>query len=177
MVSRPTILLPVFLMMNRVDLYNTYQGVILIHVAFQLGFCTFVLRNFMRTLPGEIFDAARIDGASEFGTYWRIALPLSLPGIAAIAVLEFTWIFNDYLWALILIQDDNLKPVTAACPACRDKSSPIGRWSSLARCWPPYPHRSFSFSCSATSSVGLRWDPVNRSQAFQQSAISGQLDC
>jgi len=107
------LLLPVFLMMNRVGLYNTYQGVILIHVAFQLGFCTFVLRNFMRTLPGEIFDAARIDGASEFGTYWRIALPLSIPGIAAIAVLEFTWIFNDYLWALILIQDDNLKPVTA----------------------------------------------------------------
>ena len=107
------LLLPVFLLMNRVGLYNSYGGVILIHVAFQLGFCTFVLRNFMRTLPSEIFDAARIDGASEFGIYWRIALPLSLPGIAAITVLEFTWIFNDYLWALILIQDDALKPVTA----------------------------------------------------------------
>jgi multiple sugar transport system permease protein len=107
------LLLPVFLLMNRLNLYDTYQGLILIHVAFQLGFCTFVLRNFMRTLPGEIFDAARIDGASEFGIYWRIALPLSIPGIAAIAVLEFTWIFNDYLWALILIQDDALKPVTA----------------------------------------------------------------
>ena len=107
------LLLPVFLMMNRVGLYNTYQGLILIHIAFQLGFCTFVLRNFMRTLPGEIFDAARIDGASEFGIYWRIALPLTIPAIAAIAVLEFTWIFNDYIWALILIQDDALKPVTA----------------------------------------------------------------
>ena len=107
------LLLPVFLLMNRLNLSDTYQGVIIIHVAFQLGFCTFVLRNFMRTLPGEIFDAARIDGASEFGIYWRIALPLSIPGIAAIAVLEFTWIFNDYLWALILIQDDALKPVTA----------------------------------------------------------------
>jgi multiple sugar transport system permease protein len=107
------LLLPVFLMMNRVGLYDTYGGVILIHIAFQLGFCTFVLRNFMRTLPGEIFDAARIDGATEFGIYWRIALPLSIPGLAAIAVLEFTWIFNDYLWALILIQDDALKPVTA----------------------------------------------------------------
>jgi multiple sugar transport system permease protein len=107
------LLLPVFLMMNRIGLYNSYQGVILIHIAFQLGFCTFVLRNFMRTLPGEIFDAARIDGASEFGIYWRIAMPLSIPGLAALAVLEFTWIFNDYLWALILIQDDALKPVTA----------------------------------------------------------------
>jgi multiple sugar transport system permease protein len=107
------LLLPVFLLMNRVGLYNTYGGVILIHIAFQLGFCTFVLRNFMRTLPGEIFDAARIDGASEFGIWWRIAVPLTVPAIAAIAVLEFTWIFNDYLWALILLQDDKLKPVTA----------------------------------------------------------------
>jgi multiple sugar transport system permease protein len=94
-------------------LYNTYLAVILIHTAFQLGFCTFVLRNFMRTLPGEIMDAARIDGASEFGIYWRIVMPLTVPGIAAVATLEFTWIFNDYIWALILIQKDALKPVTA----------------------------------------------------------------
>jgi len=107
------LLLPVFILTNKLGLYNTYLSVILIHTAFQLGFCTFVLRNFMRTLPGEIMDAARIDGASEFGIYWRIAMPLSLPGIAAVATLEFTWIFNDYIWALILIQDDALKPVTA----------------------------------------------------------------
>ena len=107
------LLLPVFLLTNKLGMYNTYGGVIMIHIAFQLGFCTFVLRNFMRTLPGEIFDAARIDGASEFGIYWRIAMPLTIPAIAAITVLEFTWIFNDYLWSLILIQDDALKPVTA----------------------------------------------------------------
>ena len=107
------LLLPVFLLNNKIGLYNTYYSVIIIHIAFQLGFCTFVLRNFMRTLPGEIMDAARIDGASEFGIYWRIVMPLTVPAIAALAILEFTWIFNDYLWALILIQDDSLKPVTA----------------------------------------------------------------
>ena len=107
------LLLPVFILTNKLGLYNTYWAVIMIHIAFQLGFCTFVLRNFMRTLSSEIMDAARIDGASEFGIYWRIAMPLSLPGIAAVATLEFTWIFNDYIWALILIQDDALKPVTA----------------------------------------------------------------
>jgi multiple sugar transport system permease protein len=107
------LLLPVFILTNKLGFYNTYWAVIMIHIAFQLGFCTFVLRNFMRTLSGEVMDAARIDGASEFGIYWRIALPLSLPGIAAVATLEFTWIFNDYIWALILIQDDALKPVTA----------------------------------------------------------------
>ena len=107
------LLLPVFLLSNTVGLYNTYWGVIMIHIAFQLGFCTFVLRNFMKTLPGEIMDAARIDGASEWGIYWKIVMPLTVPAIAAIATLEFTWIFNDYLWAIILLQDDSLKPVTA----------------------------------------------------------------
>jgi multiple sugar transport system permease protein len=107
------LLLPVFLLTNKLGLYNTYWSVILIHTAFQLGFCTFVLRNFMRTLPGEIMDAARIDGATEFGIYWKIVVPLTVPAIAALATLEFTWIFNDYIWALILIQSDSLKPVTA----------------------------------------------------------------
>jgi multiple sugar transport system permease protein len=107
------LLLPVFLLTNKLGLYNTYSGIILIHVAFQLGFCTFVLRNFMRTIPGDIMEAARIDGASEFGIYWKIVMPLTVPAIAAIATLEFTWIFNDYLWAIILVQNDDLKPVTA----------------------------------------------------------------
>ncbi len=107
------LLLPVFLLTNKLGLYNTYYGVIMIHIAFQLGFCTFVLRNFMKTLPGEVMEAARIDGASEWGIYWRIAMPLTVPAIAAVATLEFTWIFNDYLWAIILIQNDSLKPVTA----------------------------------------------------------------
>ncbi|MDM8527428.1 carbohydrate ABC transporter permease [Anaerolineales bacterium HSG24] len=107
------LILPVFLLSNSVGLYNTYWSLIITHVAFQMGFCTFVLRNFMKTLPGEIMDAARIDGASEWGIYWKIVMPLTVPGIAAVATLEFTWIFNDYLWALMLIQDDSIKPVTA----------------------------------------------------------------
>ncbi len=107
------LLLPVFLLNNKLGTYNTYWSVIIIHIAFQLGFCTFVLRNFMRTLPGDIMDAARIDGASEWGIYWRIVMPLTVPSIAAVSTLEFTWIFNDYLWAIMLIQDDSLKPVTA----------------------------------------------------------------
>jgi len=113
------LLLPVFLLNNKLGLYNTYYSVIIIHIAFQLGFCTFVLRNFMRTLPGEIMDAARIDGASEFGIYWRIVMPLTVPAIAAISILEFTWIFNDYLWALILIQNASLQPVTAGLATLR----------------------------------------------------------
>jgi len=108
-----TLLLPVFRLTNKLGLYDTYGALILIHTAFQLGFCTFVLRNFMRTVPGEILDAARVDGCSEFRIYWQIMIPLSLPSLAALATLEFTWIFNDFLWALILLQTDSLRPVTA----------------------------------------------------------------
>jgi multiple sugar transport system permease protein len=107
------LLLPVFRLSNSLRIYNTHWALILIHTAFQMGFCTFVLRNFMRTVPTDILDAARVDGCSEFRIYWQIMLPLSIPSLAALGTLEFTWIFNDYLWAIILVQDADLKPVTA----------------------------------------------------------------
>ena len=113
------LMLPVYRLSNTLNLYDTYWALIIFHGAFQIGFCTFVLRNFIRTIPGEIFDAARIDGASEFRIYRQHVLPLSLPAIAALATLEFTWIFNDYLWALILVQRDALKPVTTGLASLR----------------------------------------------------------
>jgi len=113
------LLLPVFRLTNALGLYNTYGALILIHTAFQLGFCTFVLRNFMRTVPSEILDAALVDGCNEFRIYWQIMLPLTLPALAALATLEFTWVFNDYLWAIILVQSDSLRPVTAGLATLR----------------------------------------------------------
>ncbi len=113
------LLLPVFRLTNALGLYNTYGALILIHTAFQLGFCTFVLRNFMRTVPNEILDAARVDGCGEFRIYWQIMLPLTLPALAALGTLEFTWVFNDYLWAIILVQSDSLRPVTAGLATLR----------------------------------------------------------
>lgn len=107
------LLLPVFRLTNEIGIYDTYGALIMIHTAFQLGFCTFVMRNFMKTVPNEILDAARVDGCGEFRIYWQIMLPLSLPSLAALATLEFTWVFNDFLWALILLRADSLKPVTA----------------------------------------------------------------
>ncbi len=113
MIPYQMILLPIFQLSNFLGLYNTFSAVILVHTAFQIGFCGFVLRNFMRVIPSEILESARIDGCHEFGIYWRIALPLTLPAFAALATLEFTWIFNDFLWPLVLLQDDGLKPITA----------------------------------------------------------------
>jgi multiple sugar transport system permease protein len=107
------LMLPVFQLTDKLGLYDTYWGLIAFHTAFQLGFCTFMLRNYMRTVPGEIIEAARIDGCSEFRIWWQIMIPLTVPAIAAIATLEFTWIFNDYLWAIVLLRSDKLKPITA----------------------------------------------------------------
>ena len=101
------LLLPVFRLSNSLGIYNTHWSLIIIHTAFQMAFCTFVLRNFMRPVPTDILDAARVDGCSEFRIYWQIMLPISLPSLAALATLEFTWIFNDYLWAII----DAARPV------------------------------------------------------------------
>jgi len=107
------LMLPVFRLTDALGLYDTFAGLIAIHTAFQLGFCTFLLRNYMRTVPGEIMEAARIDGCGEFRIWWQIMMPLTMPAIAALATLEFTWIFNDYLWAIVLLRNDALKPVTA----------------------------------------------------------------
>lgn len=107
------LLLPVFLLTDFLGLYDTYWGLIAFHTAFQMGFCTFVLRNYMVTVPIQIFDAARIDGCNEFRIWWQIMMPLTIPALAAVATLEFTWIFNDYLLAIVLVRSEKHMPVTA----------------------------------------------------------------
>ena len=106
------LLIPVYRFSDRAGLINTMHGIILFHVAFQLGFCTFFLRNFMKQIPFSLIEVSRIDGTSDFTIYRRIILPLCVSSFAALSVLEFTWIWNDLLWALILLQSDKLKPVT-----------------------------------------------------------------
>lgn len=108
------LLIPVFYLSNQLlHTYDTRLGVILFHVAFQLGFASFFMRNFVRTIPDGIIEAARIDGCSEWRIYSRMVIPLMKPALAALATLLFTWIWNDYLWSLILIQTDDLKPITS----------------------------------------------------------------
>ncbi|UBU16776.1 carbohydrate ABC transporter permease [Nonomuraea gerenzanensis] len=96
------------------SLYDSYLGLIVIHVAFQFGFCVFVLANFMRTIPEEITEAALVDGAGVWKRYWRLTLPLCRPVLAALATLQFTWMYNDFLWALVLMSSGDKLPVTSA---------------------------------------------------------------
>jgi multiple sugar transport system permease protein len=95
-------------------LYDSLAGLILINIAFQLGFCVFVLSNFMKTIPPSITDAALIDGASAWRQYWNITMPLCRPALAAMATLLTTWIYNDFFWALALISTGTKYPITTA---------------------------------------------------------------
>jgi multiple sugar transport system permease protein len=123
------LMLPVFKLSNFLKIYDTYFALILLHLSFQLGFCTFFLRNFMMTVPTELSEAARLDGCHEFGIYRRIYLPLSLPAMAAVGTLEFTWIFNDYLWGLVLLRNNDLKPVTTGLSTLQGQY--ISSWNVL----------------------------------------------
>ena len=96
------------------NLLNTYFSVILVNTAFQLGFCTFVLSNYMKALPGELTEAAMVDGASVWRQYRQIIMPLCRPALAALGTLEVIWIYNDFFWALLFIQTGDRLPVTTA---------------------------------------------------------------
>ena len=95
-------------------LYDQYVGVAVIHIAFQLGFCTFVLSNYMKTLPKELNEAALVDGDSVWMTFHRIIMPLMRPALAALTVLQVTWIYNDFFWALFLMTNGSKFPITSA---------------------------------------------------------------
>ncbi|GDY40655.1 ABC transporter permease [Streptomyces antimycoticus] len=101
-------------MSDSMTMYDSYWAVLAVQVAFQVGFCVFVLANFMRTLPEEIVEAARVDGAGVWTQYWNITLPLCRPALAALATLQFTWMYNDFLWALVFISDGEKLPITSA---------------------------------------------------------------
>jgi len=107
------LMVPVRDMSVQLGLYNTYQGLILFHIAFQTGFCTLFMRNFIRALPRELIEAARVEGVAEWRIFWFIVLPLMRPAIAALSVLIFTFIWNDYFWATVLTTSAATQPVTA----------------------------------------------------------------
>ncbi|MEM7465084.1 MAG: carbohydrate ABC transporter permease [Pseudomonadota bacterium] len=94
-------------------LYNTKTGLVLFHIAFQTGFCTLFMRNFIRQLPFPLIEAARVEGVAEWRIFWYVVLPLMKPALAALAVLIFTFIWNDYFWAVVLTQGPESQPVTA----------------------------------------------------------------
>ena len=103
-------------------MYNTWYGLALFHIAFQTGFCTLFMRNFIKALPFELIEAARVEGVAEWRIFWYIVLPLMRPAIAALSVLIFTFIWNDFFWATVLTTSKETQPITAGL------SSLNGQW-------------------------------------------------
>ena len=118
------LMLPVRNLTIQFGMYDTYWALMIFHTAFQTGFCTFFLRNFIKELPFELVEAARVEGASEFFIYRKLIIPLMKPALAALSVLIFTFVWNDFFWSLILVQSDEVRPVTVGLQTLR------GQWIS-----------------------------------------------
>jgi multiple sugar transport system permease protein len=104
------------------NMYNTWYGLALFHIAFQTGFCTLFMRNFIKSLPFELIEAARVEGVAEWRIFWFVVMPLMRPAIAALSVLVFTFIWNDFFWATVLTTSAETQPITAGL------SSLNGQW-------------------------------------------------
>lgn len=96
------LLVPLFMVVRELGVVNTPWAILLPQLSMVFG--VFLLRQFMMTVPSELIEAARIDGAGEFGIYWRVMLPLSKPGLATLGILTFTSSWNSFLWPLIAVQ-------------------------------------------------------------------------
>lgn len=96
------------------SLLDSHLGVIIVNVAFQTGFCTFVLSNYIKTLPKEIYESAMLDGASIWTQFAGLTIPLLRPPLAALATLQTAWIYNEFFWATVLMQSGDKFPVTSS---------------------------------------------------------------
>ncbi|MBA2769622.1 MAG: carbohydrate ABC transporter permease [Sporichthyaceae bacterium] len=96
------------------SMLDSYWALILVNTAFQTGFCTFVLSNYMKTLPKELYESAMVDGASVVRQFFQLTLPLCRPPLAALATLEVTWIYNEFFWATVLMQSGDKFPITSS---------------------------------------------------------------
>jgi len=107
MVPRAVTIIPAFFIAKELRILNSYAGLIVPPLALPLG--VFLMRQYMQTLPSELLDAARMDGASEFGIFWRIVAPLARPGLAVLGIYTFMEQWRDFLWPLIVTTRDDLK--------------------------------------------------------------------
>ena len=112
MISPMVLIIPVYVLFSQVGIDNTYIGIILPHAV--TGFGVFLMRQFIKTLPSSLEDAALIDGCSKFGIYWRIVLPMMKPALVTLGLITFITTWKSFLWPLVLARDQALYPLTVA---------------------------------------------------------------
>jgi multiple sugar transport system permease protein len=106
------LIIPYFQLMAKLGLINTYLSLILAYVSFALPFSTWMLIGFFRSIPLELDEAAMVDGCGRIGAFWRVILPLSLPGLVAVAIFTFLLAWNAYVFALVLTTDPKMFPLS-----------------------------------------------------------------
>jgi ABC-type sugar transport system, permease component len=112
MLPIPTMIVPVFQVNKSLGLLDNYLGLILPYAAFGTSFALIIFRSFFERLPFEVEEAAKVDGCSKLGIYWRIVMPISWPAIAAVIIFQFMASFNEFVLALVTIDRNELKPMT-----------------------------------------------------------------
>lgn len=105
MIPGQVVIIPLYLQLDALELLNSHAALILVYVASGLPFTVFLLQGFFRGVPNELYDSALIDGCSELQIFRRIALPLVKPGLAAAATFQSLWVWNEFLLALIILND------------------------------------------------------------------------
>lgn len=118
-IPQQMVAVPLFQNLLNVGLLNTFAGLILTHTAWGLPWITFFMRNYMTTLPVEVEEAASLDGANRFQIFYKITLPLTLPALASVATLQFTWTWNDFFMALVLLYNPRMLVATQRIPLLR----------------------------------------------------------
>ncbi|MFA4719364.1 carbohydrate ABC transporter permease [Pyrococcus kukulkanii] len=110
---------PLYFLLRDLKLLNTFTGIILVHSAWGLAWIIFFMRNYFSMLPRDIEEAAKIDGATDFQVFYKIVLPIAIPGIVSAAILQFTWVWSDFFLALVFLQDPSKYVATQRLPLLR----------------------------------------------------------
>ncbi|WP_416954087.1 carbohydrate ABC transporter permease [Nocardioides sp. T5] len=105
---------PILRIYSDLQIAGTFPAVWLAHIGFGMSLAIYILRNYMATLPKSLIESAKIDGASHFQTFFRLVLPMSVPALAAFAIFQFLWVWNDLLVALIFVGPGDNAPITVA---------------------------------------------------------------
>ena len=117
------ILVPLFRLFNQLGLLDTLWPMIIVHIAMGIPICTLLMRNFFATVPNALRESAIVEGASEGQVLLRVALPISLPALAVLGTLQFTWIWNDFLWPLIFVNSDDKRTIMLGIVSLRGQYS------------------------------------------------------
>jgi multiple sugar transport system permease protein len=119
-------LIPLFQMYTDTGLYDTWLGLALFYSAIAVPFCLLVLRGFFSTIPPDVEDAAKLDGAGSWAIFWRILMPLARGPIAVLVLFQFTWIWNDFMFGLVLSTSDGIRPIMPSLVGLQGASSTAG---------------------------------------------------